>query len=199
MEERITKASEELFFHFGFSKTTANEIAKKAGVSKRTLYKYFASKMHILESVIDHRLFVLRDELQDILGLRIDFSEKMRRITTCIAVTLSGISQQFLDDLRSNVPVMWERISGFRREMVHEYFPMLLDEGIREGHFKKTINKGVAVLLMMNAIEIIVNPNTVRTLPANLAREVPVRPEELFDKLIEIIYDGIYQGDSIFR
>jgi AcrR family transcriptional regulator len=198
METRILKASEELFARFGFSKTTAAEISEKAGVSKRTLYKYFESKLQILESIIDGKINYLNTELQNILQLKIDFPEKMRQITTCVAVTLSGLSQYLLDDLQRNCPAVWEKISLFRKEMVHGYFPMLLDEGIRAGHFKKSINKGVAVMLMMNAMEIVINPYLVRSLPIELAREVPGKPEELFDKLIEIIYDGIHEGESIF-
>ncbi len=199
MKKRIVRASEELFFVFGYSKTTSDEIAKKAGVSKRTLYKYFESKKQILNQVVDDKLLHLREELQDILKLTVDFPEKMRRITTCVALTLSGLSRHFLDDLRTNIPPVWEKISGFRREMVQVYFPMLLDEGVREGHFKKSINKGVAVLLMLNAMEIIINPEINRNLPGELAQEIPARPEDLFDKVIEIIYEGIHQGESLFK
>lgn len=199
MKDRIIKASEELFAQFGFSKTTADEISRHAGMSKRTLYKYFESKLQILETLIDDKLTSLHHELNEILKLKTDFPEKMRRITTSVAVTLSGLSSHFLDDIQRNTPHVWDKISGFKKDMVHVYFPMLLDEGIKEGHFKSTLNKGVAVLLMINAMDIIINPNVVRTLPAGLASEVPHRPEELFDKVIEIIYDGIHQGDSIFE
>ena len=198
MKDRIIKASDALFAQYGFSKTTADEIAQQAGMSKRTLYKYFESKLQILDTLIEEKLEKLKTDLNEILGLKIDFPEKMRRITTSVAVTLSGMSTHFLEDLQRNTPQIWDKISGFRKDMVHVYFPMLLDEGINEGHFKKTINKGVAVLLMMNAMEIIINPKLVTSLPYNLAQQVPVKPEELFDRIIEIIYDGIHQGDSIF-
>ncbi len=198
MKDRIIKAADVLFAQYGFSKTTAEEIARQAGISKRTLYKYFESKLQILNTLIEEKLEFLRVELSEILSLKIDFPEKMRRITTSVAVTLSGMSSHFMEDLQRNTPKTWEKISGFRKEMVHVYFPMLLDEGIKEGHFKKTLNKGVAVMLMMNAMEIIINPQMVSALPDGLAQQVPVKPEELFDKIIEIIYDGIHQGESIF-
>lgn len=198
MTERIIKAAEELFGQFGFSKTTSDEIARKAGVSKRTLYKYFESKQQVLDAVINGKIQKLNDELKSILVLKVDFPEKLRQITTCVALTLSGISRHFLDDLRRNVPQSWEVISGFRRDMVNVYFPMMLDEGIREGHFKAGINRGVAVLLMMNAMEIVINPGMAANLPEALAREVPLNQEELFDKVMQIVYEGIHQGDSIF-
>lgn len=198
MKDRIIKASDALFAQYGFSKTTADEIAQQAGMSKRTLYKYFESKLQILDTLIEGKLAQLRTELDEILKQKTDFPEKMRRITTGVAVSLSGLSHPFLEDLQRNTPQIWEKVSEFRRQMVHVFFPMLLDEGIKEGHFKKSLNKGVAVLLMMNAMEIIINPKLISALPDGLVQQVPVRPEELFDKIIEIIYDGIHQGESIF-
>ncbi len=202
MEDKVKKvlsAAEELFDHFGYSKSTSDEIAQKAGISKRTLYKYFDSKKKILEVFINQKIETLRNELDRILAKQIIFPEKMRRITTQVAVTLSGISPHFLNDLRINVPDVWQKISDFRRDMVHIYFPMLLDEGIREGHFKPDLNKGVAVLIMVNAMEIIINPQVTETLPAALLQDIPQKPEELFDKVIQIIYDGIHEGESIYR
>ncbi|MFP4288016.1 MAG: TetR/AcrR family transcriptional regulator [Bacteroidales bacterium] len=201
MEDKVRKiltASEELFDHFGFSKSTSEEIAKKAGVSKRTLYKYFDSKKKILEVFIIQKIETLRHELDRILAKHIIFPEKMRQITTQVAVTLSGMSTHFLNDLKTNVPDVWQKISDFRREMVHVYFPMLLDEGIREGHFKSDINKGVAVLIMVNAMEIIINPQNTETLPPDLLKDIPQKPEKLFDNVIQIIYDGIHEGKSGF-
>ncbi len=195
---KILTASEELFDHFGFSKSTSEEIAKKAGVSKRTLYKYFDSKKKILEVFIIQKIETLRHELDRILAKHIIFPEKMRQITTQVAVTLSGMSTHFLNDLKTNVPDVWQKISDFRREMVHVYFPMLLDEGIREGHFKSDINKGVAVLIMVNAMEIIINPQNTETLPPDLLKDIPQKPEKLFDNVIQIIYDGIHEGKSGF-
>lgn len=196
--KKILKVAEELFDHFGFSKSTSEEIAQRAGLSKRTLYKYFDSKKKILEVYINQKIETLRYELESVLAKQIIFPEKMRQITTQVAVTLSGMSPHFLNDLRINVPDVWQNISDFRREMVHVYFPMLLDEGIKEGHFKSDINKGVAVLIMVNAMEIIINPQVTQTLPSDLLQDIPKKPEKLFDKVIQIIYDGIHEEKSGF-
>ena len=39
------------FERFGFTKTTVDEIARDAGISKRTLYQEFESKEKILEEL----------------------------------------------------------------------------------------------------------------------------------------------------
>lgn len=41
-----------LFLNAGFSKTNTDEISEFAGVSKRTLYKYFITKEKLIDAVI---------------------------------------------------------------------------------------------------------------------------------------------------
>lgn len=58
--EEIIQAAERLFEHFGYGKTTVDEIAREAGIGKGTIYLQFQSKEDIAFAWIDHiheRLF----------------------------------------------------------------------------------------------------------------------------------------------
>jgi TetR/AcrR family transcriptional regulator len=52
-KERILDAAFERFKHFGFLKTTVDEIAKQAQVGKGTIYSYFSNKEEILVALVD--------------------------------------------------------------------------------------------------------------------------------------------------
>lgn len=47
-EHRILAASVELFRHYGFKTITMDDIARKAGISKKTLYLHFANKDEVV-------------------------------------------------------------------------------------------------------------------------------------------------------
>lgn len=51
-ELRVLAAAKELFGRFGFRKTTVDEIAERARISKRTLYEVFQSKEKILAELV---------------------------------------------------------------------------------------------------------------------------------------------------
>ena len=67
-QQRIVKAARDLFFDHGLSDVSTDMLAKKANVSKTTLYKHFADKNAILAAVIDAetaRIFHVNAEIPD--------------------------------------------------------------------------------------------------------------------------------------
>ncbi len=59
----LAQAGAELFASRGFDETTTNDIAERADVSQRTLFRHFASKEAVLYGDTDEVIFALRDAL----------------------------------------------------------------------------------------------------------------------------------------
>ncbi len=53
---KVLESAKELFFLYGVKKTTVDEIAKRAGVGKGTIYLYFSSKEDILSELAKNEL-----------------------------------------------------------------------------------------------------------------------------------------------
>jgi AcrR family transcriptional regulator len=60
---RILKNAEELFLTKSYSSITIDEIAVRAGITKRTIYKYFSSKLALYVSMFDDYLKRLSEEI----------------------------------------------------------------------------------------------------------------------------------------
>jgi len=52
-KERILLKAEELFMQFGIRSVSMDDIANNLGMSKKTLYQYFADKDELVEGVVD--------------------------------------------------------------------------------------------------------------------------------------------------
>ena len=63
-EQRILDAAANLIAHYGYDKTTVDEIAREAGVSKGAIYLHFKSKEDLFEALLlreigrDHGTFL---------------------------------------------------------------------------------------------------------------------------------------------
>ncbi|MFW5793157.1 MAG: TetR/AcrR family transcriptional regulator [Bacteroidota bacterium] len=196
ISRRILNSAENLFFRYGFSKSTADEIAQEAGISKRTLYKYFGSKVIILEKLINYKLNYIHEQMQLILNSDYDFPEKLKQVMGIVADTLTYVSRDFLEDIRKSVPEVWMKIFDYRKELVEKYYTRILIEGKNAGHFKKDLNTGVAVLLMISAMDLIINPPPKGYLPPDLEKQVPLDSSVLFDEMLSLIYDGILTNNT---
>ncbi len=64
--ERILAASKEVFFTKGYSNTTIEEIAEKAGIGVGTVYNFFKTKADILISVVAGEAGAENYQLEDI-------------------------------------------------------------------------------------------------------------------------------------
>ncbi len=67
-EERILNAAAELIVHYGYDKTTVDDIARAAHVSKGAIYLHFKSKEELVETLILREFEVLLDDVIARLG-----------------------------------------------------------------------------------------------------------------------------------
>jgi len=61
--KKVIITAGEIFSHYGFKKTTMDEIAKALKMGKSSIYYYFSSKEEIFEAVVLYEANVLRNEL----------------------------------------------------------------------------------------------------------------------------------------
>ncbi len=61
-EQRLLDAAADLFLRYGVAKTSMDEIARAAGVSKATLYRYWPSKDALFETLFFRELRAVNDE-----------------------------------------------------------------------------------------------------------------------------------------
>ena len=63
---RILKEAERLFRHYGYSKTTVADIADACAMSSANVYRFFASKLEIVEAICNLIISGLEAELHKI-------------------------------------------------------------------------------------------------------------------------------------
>jgi AcrR family transcriptional regulator len=61
---RIAEAFERHFMHFGFKKTTVDDVAAELGSSKKTIYNYFSSKDEIFYFIISSKAKTRREMIE---------------------------------------------------------------------------------------------------------------------------------------
>jgi len=111
---KVILSAGQIFSHYGFKKTTMDEIAKALKMGKSSIYYYFESKEDIFEAVVLYEANVLRNEL-----------------TTAIKAVDSPI-----DKMRNYVFV---RMKSF--EKLSNYYNAIFDKNLDHFDFIETIRE----------------------------------------------------------
>ena len=87
-KERILIKAEELFMQFGIRSVSMDDIANNLGMSKKTLYQYYADKDELVDAVVDGHIKVIQT---DCVGCRQDAKDAVHEIF----ITMERIMEEF--------------------------------------------------------------------------------------------------------
>ena len=127
---QIVDAARDVFLEYGFSAASMDEIVRRAGVSKRTLYSYYAGKDEIFIDVMQRQL-----------GLLYENFETARKASEVLADQLQRIGIEMLRI--ANSP---ETLSLFRITAAEAHRFRTLARQFFEQSFEKVID-GIAAIL----------------------------------------------------
>jgi AcrR family transcriptional regulator len=134
---RIVQASEKVIHHFGFEKTTMNDIAKAIRKGKSSLYHYFTSKEQIFVAVLHKEVADLKDEFLKVIDSEPTPEGKIR----AYILTRMQIFRSKLNRHMAFIEATAERYELLMR-MHEEYDPeeiriisAILQDGVERGAF----------------------------------------------------------------
>lgn len=103
-----------VYLRNGLTKFTMDDIAAKLGISKATLYKYFASREDILDEVVRMRIAEIEVFEEQLTDDKITFTERYFEVIKNASVMLAEMSNQFLLDTKQLYPDLWEKMRAFQ-------------------------------------------------------------------------------------
>lgn len=96
--EQIIIAAKELFWKFGISRVTVEEICIEADVSRMTFYKYFRNKTELIKTIIEKIYTASLERYDSIMAEDLSYQEKVRKIIVMKIEGTNDISKEFLKD-----------------------------------------------------------------------------------------------------
>ncbi|MBS4539448.1 TetR/AcrR family transcriptional regulator [Clostridium sp. D2Q-11] len=148
----ITEAAFVLFTKYGTEKVSVDEIAKKANVSKVTIYKYFDTKEGLIKAVLNEMLIDSIKIFERILESDLPFVEKIEQILFKTdeyerKFSFAAINPTFFEE-----PVVKEFLERFYKETTLPFFKKLISQGQEEGCIDRSICTE-AVLFYINMLK----------------------------------------------
>jgi TetR/AcrR family transcriptional regulator len=144
----------ELFAAKGFSATSVNEIARRAGVSIGGLYSYFPTKDDLFLTVIDRGRALLEEALRDI-DTDAPFFENFSLLTRRArdyARANPELNRIYLDATTQGLRHLSSRLSGSLETITAELYRKALTSAIERGEVRHGIDVGAAAFILDNIL-----------------------------------------------
>lgn len=191
----LLSAALDLFVEKGFAATRVEEVAARAGVSKGTLFLYFASKEELFKAVvrenISGRFSQWNAEFDAFEGSTADMLRHCMSLwwARLGSSKASGITKLMLGEAK-NFP---ELATFYQQEVIqpaHELIRRILERGLERGEFAPlNLKYGVyAVLAPMLFLQLLMHS---RTACFGDADALPLVPEEFLAAQVQIILEGL--------
>ena len=144
---------EELFFRYGIKGITMDDIAKKLGKSKKTLYKYFDSKEELIREMLILRLGSDAQKIQAVIDGPLNAIDKMFSISKEVTSRMKHMNPSLMSDLKKYYRETWELIEKYKNEFIFKMVFDNISQGISEGVYRKDIDQNLIAKFYIGHIE----------------------------------------------
>lgn len=121
-----------IFFEFGLSALSVDDLSERLGVSKGTLYNSFSSKEEIVAVLMEQVLSEIGGFEAIVDDHSRPFMDRYLESIELLTRSLAGMSNRFLSDLKNQYPNLWEQVRLFR-EYASQVLARFYEEGKETG------------------------------------------------------------------
>lgn len=140
MKEKIVEQATELFLKVGFKSITMDDIAAKMGISKKTIYKYYANK----EILVEETTKLMHDRVLNSIESILEEHHNPIRENFEIRKTINGMFQATetspLYQLKKHYPEIHGRLMACEMDECRWVFKQNIEKGIALGLYRENID-----------------------------------------------------------
>lgn len=183
-ERSIFQTASDLFERFGIRRVTMNELSQTLAMSKKTLYKYVASKDELVAKLMEFRMSRIQSSLEKVVfNDTLSFEEKLKSVFKFFNSELSKFNVSFVHEIQTQHPAVWERMQELKAESIDRMFGTLIREGYKLGYVRQDVDPQVLIDMYTATLRQILTPSYI--LSTNYSNT------EIYNMIVKIYFQGI--------
>lgn len=155
---RILEIATEQFARFGVRTITMEDIARQAGISKKTIYQEFADKRDLVKEVFFTILEEDRKKLAFILETEDGVIEHLVKTSKMMRERLSSINPLVILEVQKYFPDAWKMFETFKANTIQTDLVNVLERGKVLGYFRSEIDSQILAKVRMNQVTSVFEP-----------------------------------------
>lgn len=181
--ERIVSTARGHFLAHGFRNVTMDDLAAELGMSKKTFYAHFDSKLALVEAVMNHKISQVESDLERIIAQPgVSFRDALKQLLACLQQHTGEIQPSFLRDVRRDAIELFNIVEQRRAALIQRVFSKLFMEGRKSGMVRDDVPVKMIIEVLLAATSAIMNP-------AKLD-DLKLTPRQGYSAILEIVLGG---------
>lgn len=138
-KEEIINEARKLFNLYGYKKVSMDEVAKKANVTKKTIYSYFKDKEELFKYFIEEELLNIKNKIDNKINDESFIDSLTKSIITMLKLRKESPIVKNLIKNKNDLQSI-EFLKLYDNDII-KYISNLLDEEIKNGNIRKCDTK----------------------------------------------------------
>jgi AcrR family transcriptional regulator len=140
MKDKILERASEMFLSLGFKSVTMDDIAQSLGMSKKTIYAHFSTKLKLVQATAFYVMERVNQTVCQVCSGEHNPIEELFVIKSVINDQLKGEKSSPRYQLQKYYPKVYKQLKEKQFESVSVCLVNNLERGISEGYYRKDIN-----------------------------------------------------------
>lgn len=169
--QKILEIATEQFARFGVRTITMEDIARQAGISKKTIYQEFADKRDLVKEVFSNILEEDRKRLAFIMESEDGVIEHLVQTSQMMRERLSSINPMVILEVQKYFPEAWKMFETFKENTIQSDLINVLEKGKELGYFRTEIDTQILAKVRMNQVTSAFDPSNFTNPEFNFVEE----------------------------
>jgi len=172
MGELILSKAKELFFSYGLKSVSMDDLAKQAGISKKTIYQFYADKNELVNTIVDdliechsHLSVECRVNAKDAVDEVLQQSNKSFD-------TWAAVNQTFFFELEKSFPEAWQKLEQHKQKVFRPAIIKNLEKGISEKLYRDDLDLPFIADIRIHQLTSALQPNSLTDRRMNVSQMI---------------------------
>ena len=155
LDQKIIVDSEAMFMKYGIKSVSMDDIAKRLGISKKTIYQHFSTKKDLLNRVLERHTAQEKCEIENIRDNSEDAIHEIVQMARFAIQKLQNLSPHTLYDLQKYYCESFSVWDQFHKNHIFDIIKGNILRGIEEKLYREDINPDFIAKIYIEMINVL--------------------------------------------
>jgi AcrR family transcriptional regulator len=156
-KQQIIQEAKAMFMRYGIKSVSMDDIARKMGVSKKTLYLHLENKAELISLILEEKL---QEEKRVMATLRDNASnaiQEILNISDFIVATLREMPPMIIYDLQKYYQSTWRVFDEKYKAHIHKTILENVKWGVKDGYYRREIDPDIITKFYVGKAMVVVD------------------------------------------